>query len=244
MRDLIPANCYSNEGFDFVQNLTELMTTKAGSYTSDVKIRHRSAIVAIAVDGDWTLMANRDSTFSLFSGSKFKFSIQIFISVVRCCAIKIAFQLAVCGSRDGCLVFCSINRGMVTRTVSLNDNRPNLLLITHSWGFVCVCMTKLFEGELSHIIALYTVNGDLIREIKIEKEVITWSTAQHDGIDYIALALDDGRCYCFEAFYLVLGEPCYSSSIKLVGIAYDPHLKVVAIVDKQGTLTFKTWDIG
>jgi hypothetical protein len=115
------------------------------------------------VTGDWTAVGDRESAFALYSKHELQFSIPIFTSSIRCSAVRPDFHLAVCGTRDCSLIFCSMNRGYVTHIIQLVDCNPILVSITQGWVFVCVYMRQVKEGVLKHMIVLYTVNGGFIR---------------------------------------------------------------------------------
>jgi hypothetical protein len=137
----------------------------------------------------------------------------------------------VCGTRDGFLLFYSINLQLIVRTVPLGERRPIQILITPSWGFVCVYLREVIEGALKHFLALYTINGDPIRETEIPLAITTWTSWSDDhGFDRIGLALADGRCHFFEAFWLVIGEPAHILPSPAVGIGFVNSLQAGILV--------------
>jgi hypothetical protein len=77
--------CHHNHSFDIVlDRLNELMTINSTSGAPELKIRHRSGIISVASDEEWTVLADHDSSFSVYKQRKFQFSIPIFTSSVRC----------------------------------------------------------------------------------------------------------------------------------------------------------------
>jgi hypothetical protein len=230
------ACAFSREGFSYVANDTDVMSVKSSADPAEVRFRHRTAIVCISVDGDWTAVGDRDASFSAYERGQYKFSIPIFTSSVRCLTVSDSFRLVVCGTRDGSLVLCALNSGIVTRTVTVAGRRPIRILITPGWGFILVYFREISDGLLRHFLALYTVNGDLVREIEIDASVAVWSGWRDEsGFDWVALALENGACHVFEAFWLALGPALFDTRKAVVGIGFscDLHAGVVALADGQ-----------
>ena len=134
----------------------------------------------------------------------------------------------------------TIPTGEIVRVVSLEEYRPQSILITNQWGFVIIYCTKLSEGSrLQHYLLLYTVNGDFLRETKIESSVTSWHTySSMDGFDYICLGDDKGKIYVFEAFFLKLGEPAYRCQSSIVSVRYFRKIDTVFAVTNDGRIIF------
>jgi hypothetical protein len=229
---------FSRDGFDIVANGTDVIAPPA-----ELRFRHRAAIICMAVDGTWTAVGDRDASFSLYDSGRYKFSIPIFTSSVRALAVSASFKLALCGTRDGSLVFCALNRGMVCRTVNIGERRPIMILVTPAWGFVLVYLRELADGLLRHMLMLYTVNGDFIREIEIKSGVAVWDARQDDeGFDWVAMALDNGDCYVFEAFWLNIGEQVFETRSTVVGIGFSRAIQTVIAVLGNGEAVFLPWE--
>jgi hypothetical protein len=139
--------------------------------------------------------------------------------------------------------FCALNRGIVNQTVNLGERRPIQIVITDSWGFVLVYFRELIEGVLKHFLTLYTVNGDFIREIELEKGIAVWAVQRDEkGFDWIAMALENGRCYVFEAFWLRMGEPVYEARNRVLGIGFSWATQAVIVVVGNGEAVFLPWE--
>jgi hypothetical protein len=236
-------HAYSHEGFDYVANETDVMAMKPTSEQAEVRFRHRTAIVCIAVDGDWTAVGDRDASFSMYDDGQHNFSIPIFTSSVRALALSAAFRLVVCGTRDGSLVLCALNSGIVTRTVTVTGRRPIQILITPAWGFILVYFREISDGLLRHMLTLYTVNGDFVREIEIDTSIAVWSAwRDEDGFDWIAMALANGQCHIFEAFWLRIGPTLLDTRQPVVGIGFSWSLRTAIVVFADGQTLFIPWD--
>jgi hypothetical protein len=233
-----PLFAFNRDGFCVVRpESDEVLSVHASGTVSSIK--HRGRIVALSAAGDWTAVGDRESAFALYYRSELRFLIPIFTSSVRCCAVRPDFHLAVCGTRDRSLIFCSMNRGYVTRIIQLEDCDPILVAITEGWGFVCVYMRHVKEGVLKHIIVLYNVNGDVIRQTEIPSAVSAWAMFRDpDGFDHVVLGLADSSCYVFEAFYLELGDPVHWTKSPPAGIAYLGEFQILVIVTVDGSVHF------
>jgi hypothetical protein len=228
------SHCFWRDGF-LIANACDVVHTRHGYAKPETLLHHRTGVVCLAADGDWISVADSESSFSLYRGGKPDFSIPIFTSSVRKCAVSAPFKLVVCGTRDGSLVFCSLSPQVLVRIVDLGGRHPIQILITPSWGFVCVYLREVTEGVLKHILALYTVNGDPIREVAIEEPIVAWAAyTDNDGFDFIGVAFDDGRCHFFEAFWLDIGEPVYEVAVRVVGIGFCKSVQAGIIVLTNG----------
>jgi hypothetical protein len=203
--------------------------------------RQRVQIVSIVADGKWIATANRDSELLVHNASESQFpafTIPAFASSIACCGISSGFHSVVFGTRDGSLLFCSLNSGSVTRFVSTPGTRPLSILITPFWGFVIVYRTGIIDGKLKHSIAVYSTNGDLIRSVNHEAAIVQWSAfTSPDAFDFVVMADATGRCFLFEAFYLDVNEPFFCSPAKVVSLSFLVGESAAVIVAETGALT-------
>jgi hypothetical protein len=240
---LLDANkmvCFAGDGFGFVAPDSDtLLKVRPHLEIPELKIKHRTRIVCVASDGEWTLIADRGSSFSMYLGGTLKFTIPHFTSSVCAAAISQVFQSVVCGTTDCALLFCSLNRGYVTRIVQLREKQPLLVLITKSWGFVCVYTGTLTQGVFRYGLTLFSVNGDQIRAIDIPLAVSAWATfVTRDGFDWIVLALVDGSCYMFEAFFMrpKFRQPIFDARAQVVGIDFVKASETLVCVLANGNV--------
>jgi hypothetical protein len=219
------------------------MFAKPAPETAELRFKHRTAIVCISVDGDWTAVGDRDASFSMYDRGIHKFSIPIFTSAVRSLALSATFRLVVCGTRDGSLVFCALNSGIVTRTVTVPGRRPMRILITPGWGFLLVYFREIHDGTFRHLLTLYTVNGDFVREIEIEAAIAVWSASRDEnGFDWVAMALVSGSCHVFEAFWLRLGPTLLYTRQSIIGIGFSWSMQAAIAILADGQGFFIPWE--
>lgn len=204
-------------------------------------------VTYIAGNKSWFVTANRGSvlTFykqdnSLTTDMKFMFNIPLYRDSITCVSLSKSFGLAAAGTRDGFLFFISLSRGTIFATVDLGDSsRPLKMLVTHHWGFVLVYMTELQKGQLNHVIALYSPNGNMIRKRSIASAISSWSCFKTpSGFDYVVAADDKGRIYKFEAFYLNIDEHIYRCSCEVPFVEYLPEQGGIIAVTTDGRIIF------
>lgn len=229
---------FSGDGFDIVnpENPYQLKTLKRHDYV--VKITHTCDILMSVSSGEWTLIADRDSSFSLYKSGTLRFTVPLFTSSVEAACINTNFNTAVCGTRDCALMICSLTNGYVTRTFKL-PHAPEMILCTESWGFICVYSHCFSEGRSRHFISLYSVNGDFVRMTEIEDAIVTWNSfSSPDGFDYIIMATENMNCYMFEAFYLNPGRPLWNTRSLVAAMNYSTSEHVVVMVTVDGNVLF------
>jgi hypothetical protein len=55
------------------------------------------------------------------------------------------------------------------------------------------------------------------------------------------MALENGKCFVFEAFWLRVGVPICEYPIPVVGIAFAKAVNVCMVVAADGTMSFFPW---
>ena len=223
-------------------NKTELLKVRLLTATVETIQRQRDEITNISSHNNWVATANRDAELVVFRAGNYRtpvFRIPSFTASICCSAVNTPFHSVIVGTKDGSLMFCSLNSGSIVKIISTSDCRPSSILVTPAWGFVVVYMTKIEDGTVRHIIATYTINGDLVRTQQIDHAIATWSCFRTcDGFDFIAMADDQGDCYIFEAFYLNITAPFYNSESPVASMFYMNMESVAVLVSQNGKVTF------
>jgi hypothetical protein len=203
------------------------------------ELEDANEIVCVNGDSNWVVVAHHQSTLGVYSGTKFLFWIPLFRDRVTCLAVSADFGMIATGTRDGFLVLSSLNRGTSVAVVDLKGWRPYDVLVTKEWGFVVVCSSRLERGRLEHRIAVYTVNGEVVRTAQLEGKVAvaaTWGSAA--GFDYMIVAEEGKFRYC-EVFYLEFVQvKGYEWSAPIVALRYQPKELGVVVVHESGTLVW------
>jgi hypothetical protein len=81
------------------------------------------------------------------------------------------------------------------------------------------------------------VNGDFIRAVKIDKQMIAWyAFTSPDGFDHVVMVDADGNCFCFEAFFIDLKLKFLTSPLKIVLLSVLVEESTILIVGEEGTI--------
>jgi hypothetical protein len=153
---------------------------------------------------------------------------------IVCSAVSATFDLAVVGARKSALFLISPSHRTITRVIDLGTKTPRLVEITKGWGFILVYAEDSESREKS--MELFTVNGDLVRSVKIAFAVSCWSARTcHAGFDYLVVAPESGALRICEVFYLtfhLLPESC--SGVR--SVFYSLPLEIVFVNQADGQI--------
>ncbi|EAX87904.1 Beige/BEACH domain containing protein [Trichomonas vaginalis G3] len=219
----------------------------------DVLIPQRSHVLSLSCGGEWVVVSNKDATVSFYTSDNLlhpKFSVQSFTSDVRCSAISQNFHMSVLCTRDGDTIIVSLSSYKIVKTFSIGEKwHPVSVIITPTWGFILIFATMIDEnGILNNKLFLYSVNGEFLKSCDIERSITSFETVRSpDGFDYILMSDDISNLYCFEAFYLDIGQPFFSASSattssvmisSVVELEYDWENSICIAVTNSGIALF------
>jgi hypothetical protein len=165
-----------------------------------------------------------------------RFSIPTYRSAVVCSCISPEFGVVVSGTSDGALVVGTLADGSTVRVVRL-PFVPVRVAVTPAWGFVVVHGTEVVGGRPRGVIAVYTINGLLVRSVAFRPAVECWTVwASERGFDFMVIAADRGKLWVFEVFWLDLGMPAYRCGAEVVALEFSRRANVVVAVSSDGAL--------
>jgi hypothetical protein len=151
-------------------------------------------------------------------------------------AVNGKFSTMAAGTQDGHIVVCSIINGSFRFSCEVGE-APAHILITDSWGFILIA-----AGQKLH---LFSTNGRPIRDIAVTDSVTQMVTWQCDcGIDFVAIATEQGQICVFEAFYLRLDEFVVRVKSKVLAMHYLLTLRSLAVVTADGEAHLIPWEDG
>jgi WD40 repeat protein len=157
---------------------------------------------------------------------------------IVCAAASPEFHMVAAAASDGAVLLVTTETGVLGRVLAL-EGIPRKVLVTHEWGFVVVYMTHVSQGELEHMVLVYSVNGDFVRAKRIEEGIVAWVTwASEDGFDFLIIADECGRISICEVFYLDFGEPIEVCS-QVVAIFQPKMDNVYVVVCRSGTVMLR-----
>ena len=190
-------------------------------------------ITCLSCDDRFVVTADCDALLSIYDRRtrEFCFTIPTFCKGIRCVCVSNKFHAIVCGTKDNTLLISSTTLKSVVKRVPLGDCRPEKVLITPSWGFIVVYLTRIENNGIEHQIGVYTINGDLIRKTRIEDALTlmnVWSSPA--SFDYVVISDVSNHVYMFEAFYaslVCIGE--FKAEVFSV-FHWDREDKIVALL--------------
>ena len=221
---------------------TDLISIKIEHGLPETIMSNHVDIVGLANDGVWTAIAGKDAIIHLFKNFNFKerpsHSIMSFCDSITCSVVSSTFDTMVCGTKDKSLLICSLSRGNVTNDIEFDkDSTIKKILITPSWGFILVYTESMKNKRIVHMITLYNINGNFIRNREINFTLSHWTSwTSEKNFDYIFLADENGKFYMFEAFYLNIDKPFFRSGRHLVHINYFPEVSIALAISSDGKL--------
>lgn len=205
-------------------------------------MKQKSDILTIVSEGDWVAIANDDAGLAVYRQNQMKkpvFTVPAFTNQIQCCGIDSDYHMIVCGMRNGSLLLCSLSDGSIVKIIDLEGCRPRAILITKAWGFIMVYMTRITDGQLTHHISLYSVNGDFIRTVELQFPMAAWSTYKSsDGFDYIVMVDSESNVYHFEAYYLNLGHPFHKLGDPIIGTSFIKDASIAILLTANGRAIF------
>ena len=185
-------------------------------------IESHVGIVTCAVDGPYTVLAGNDAALLIYSNNSVHPNIvRTYRNTITFIALSRTFDQVVAGTKDHSLIFCSLSRGSITCVVDLPKGViANKILITKSMGFVLVDGIHPVNGSIQHVLYLYNINGNFIREIEINFDVACWCTYEdNSGFDFLFAADQDGNIYYYEVFFISNEiQPIYNCKKEVVSI--------------------------
>ena len=153
---------------------------------------------------------------------------------LRCCALSLSFDIVVVGGKGRELFLISLSQKVITNVVKIKGTRANKVIVTSSWGFIIVYETEIREKQEFYLIEVFTINGSLINCIEVPFQVENWFTwSSFDDFDYLVLATKDNQIFSCEVFYLNFHLITSIHNEDIIGIEYDPTLKIIIIPTKS-----------
>jgi hypothetical protein len=140
-------------------------------------------------------------------------------------AVREEFHRAVYGTVAGMVHFVGLNNGREIAEADFGGAIEGVL-ITQAWGFVVV------RGGAN--IAVYGVNGELLKRGELPSRVVSWSTfVSFDGFDFVAFACITGEVGFFEAFLpdrITIFHRCPDALL----VHYDTDAETMMVVRHSG----------
>lgn len=195
------------------------------------------AVYCMASPSDFCI-ATASSTVMIFRNDHKIATCMSYREGISCCFSSNVFNVSVIGTRDGFILINSIPTGELVRSINLDEYRPQIISVTSSWGFILVYVTKIVDFSVKHILKLFNINGEFLREREVESQiVILQSFTSRDGFDFICMADEKGRVFIFEAFFLNIGEPVTKYSPQICAMKYFKDMECLCLIGTDGKVS-------
>jgi hypothetical protein len=155
---------------------------------------------------------------------------------ILCFVTSPRFNATAVGCADGKLRIRSNRNGMKVATVSLENEIPNMVLITKSCGFVVVKTDQSF--------IVFNINGMFVVKSDNVVRIHNWTTFQaYDGFDFVAYEEGEGVIWYFEAI-----NPGKLKSIEnvptcIVVMKYDWKTDRLIVISRDGIVKYYRLDV-
>jgi WD40 repeat protein len=185
----------------------------------------------------YVVTGGRDSVLRLYSTANLELYkvIPTLSERALCVGVSGQFSFCVCGTADKRLLLCDLLNGRTQHVIDLCQLTPKKLLVTKTWGFVLVLAQ---EGRKKQWVLLYSNNGELIKQKKLDVALKAWTTFKSsDGFDYVVAADHDGGLHVIEAFFLDFGRPVYEMKKTISAVFYSIRARAILAVGDDGTIS-------
>jgi hypothetical protein len=161
---------------------------------------------------------------------------------VVCAAVSPDYEMIACGTAAGLLLLIALDRHTVAHSIDLNGFRPYAIQITAAWGFVVVFATRNSGTGAEHVVAVYSMNGRLIRRRLMQHPTRQWTSWAVDGFDYLLVGQQNGSIMFCEAFWLDFRDLMDLGPIEgVVAISYSQNQPGVVVVTAGGEVLLLPW---
>jgi hypothetical protein len=114
-----------------------------------------------------------------------------------------------------------------------------MICITPAWGFIVVYLTKLKNGNLSHGIHVYNINGRRLRKRRLDFAIANWCVwTSMKGFDYMIVSDPRGKLRAFEVFYCDVKKSFFRCHSPVSSLTYLVDLGAVIAVTQNGKILF------
>jgi hypothetical protein len=194
-------------------------------------------VTCLSADKDIMCVGRSDTSFTLYQvpdPCRVLHSFPSFRDEIACCASSSAFDLVAVGAHPSTLFLVSVRHRSITRVIDLHGSKPVSLTITNGWGFIVLYTTQVVSDREIPSVELFTVNGHLIRSVKLDFSIERWSTwVSRDGFDYVIVCPKSGKIRKCELFYLQFTSlPANSYGVK--ALFYSPSLELTLVDQGEG----------
>jgi hypothetical protein len=143
-----------------------------------------------------------------------------------CADANVKHAVTAVGVRSGRIHLFNRSTGEYLWGLGSNGSHPKRVIVTTSFPFVVV--------QYSEFLRVYSISGDLIRELKISFDISCWCSAVSDtGLDYVFISDMVGHVLAMEVFTLKIDE-FFRGGCQIVMIKYSNYLGGIIAFTQEG----------
>lgn len=199
-------------------------------------------IVCSTSSNPWLLICGDDCVLCIYHFSdlsKSVYRVRLYHDEITCCDINSTFHVFACGTRDGSIVIGSLTNGCIINVIDIGTKIPRKLSISPSWGFICVYVTEESSIKQTHLIDLYSINGQFIRQEQIDGPIQYWyHYNSSSGFDFLMYSTPNRRVYLSELYYLKFDLLPFRVQSSVVMMSFNSEYSCVIIACEDGLFHF------
>ena len=144
-----------------------------------------------------------------------------------CLFSSLHYGVVAMGTKSGKLCLFNLMENKLLFCIDLKGRVPWKIAVTAGFGFVLVyCF---------HYLAVFTINGSLIREQEISYDIIRWFPyINSHGFDFVLIGDETGKIFSLEVFNLTLSEPIFQVHSAMGILIYDTLSREIITATKDG----------
>jgi len=228
----------------FANGISSSLLLLHGKQTSNIKAS-LGMIKSIAGDGKYFAAVGSNmviKVWNIIDMSSFEF-IPSYRDYTLCVSLSDQFSLIVSGTRDGSIQISSLPNGVTQRVIPLDNRRPLRICISKVFGFIIVYCEKTNDIHRGKELILFTVNGDKLKELSLQSELICWTQWEESGTDFLSISLKNGKLYSFETYSFQINTFIHRFTTPPTSISHVQKPNMIAAFSKSGIVTMIPYNV-
>ena len=109
------------------------------------------------------------------------------------------------------------------------------IVVTPSWGFIVVYLTRTVDNKIVHCLNVHTINGLFVKEeIFPSKIEIMTAFKSPDGFDYLAVSSTNGLVFISDVFELKFEKIFYKMMSSALFMEYSQKSQALMLFSETG----------
>ncbi|EAY23124.1 Beige/BEACH domain containing protein [Trichomonas vaginalis G3] len=230
--------------FIYLQSNLYLVNTKKSCFVLETDnlqnylTEFSSPLQCQSVDSNYFTTLNSNSILSVYKTDKLGSCVSqtpFHRDIGRAICLSKIFRVVVVGSRDGGVVVHSLDTGNSVFVIELSLCSILSIVVTPSWGFIVVYLTRTVDNKIVHCLNVHTINGLFVKE-EIFPSKIEMMTAfkSPDGFDYLAVSSTNGLVFISDVFELKFEKIFYKMMSSALFMEYSQKSQALMLFSETG----------